>query len=375
MFLLSEGTGRWSALIMKKILVITLELGHNYGGILQAYALQQVVRKLGYEPVTSYTQNQGPLYKQILRRVPGLKAVATLLRPSDAPSTAATRAFVSQNIPTVPVPKRRRDFAKFAMVVVGSDQVWRAPYASLFTSFLIRAPRDLGRIAYAASFGKDNILEYNFIQRQICRRLIKRFNGVSAREQSGVAICANDFGVVAKRHVDPTMLLERAQYLELVAQGEALQPELFTYILDDSSETRRLVEEGTRLVGLEPFDFIKECDEGCSLLPVGSWISGIANASYVLTDSFHGTVFSILFNKPFLTFSNPDRGQTRMESLLELFGLEDRLISDPELLTEEIVAKPIDWGSVNNVLEREKERSRDFLREHMEVVHCPAQPW
>lgn len=350
-----------------RVLILTLSLGRNYGGILQAYALQQVVKTLGYEPLTAYAQNWGPLPKRILMRVPGMKTLAKRLGRLDGPSTDETDSFVSRFIPTIPAPKRKRDFETFDLVVVGSDQVWRAPYAALFTSFLAFAPNSLDRIAYAASFGKDNVREYSLIQRQVCRRLIKRFNGISVREQSGVAICANDFDVVAKQHVDPTMLLEQTHYLELVAEGEALNPELFTYVLDHSPETKQLVKEGTRLVGFESFDFILECDEGGSLLPVGSWISGIANARYVLTDSFHGTVFSILFNKPFLTFSNPGRGQTRMESLLKLFGLEERLVLDPELLTAEIVTKPIDWSSVNSVLEQERRRSQAFLSTYMKV--------
>lgn len=98
--------------------------------------------------------------------------------------------------------------------------------------------------------------------------------------------------------------------------------------------------------------------------PVEEWIRGFMDAEFVVTDSFHGTVFSIIFNKPFISIANESRGTTRFTSLLKLFQLEDKLVhslSDFNLTGY----KEINWENVNSILEREKTSSIQFLKENL----------
>jgi exopolysaccharide biosynthesis predicted pyruvyltransferase EpsI len=97
---------------------------------------------------------------------------------------------------------------------------------------------------------------------------------------------------------------------------------------------------------------------------VEEWIRGFMDAEFVVTDSFHGTVFSIIFNKPFISIANESRGTTRFTSLLKMFNLENRLIFSPEELNLDKV-KEIDWGNVNEILEQDKERAIFFLKRNL----------
>jgi exopolysaccharide biosynthesis predicted pyruvyltransferase EpsI len=101
----------------------------------------------------------------------------------------------------------------------------------------------------------------------------------------------------------------------------------------------------------------------CVFPPVTNWIRGFMDARFVVTDSFHGTVFSILFNKPFLAIGNPKRGMSRFVSLLKTFGLEDRLIEVNSPNIKNLVQQPIDFDKVNLILEHERSAAFSFLNE------------
>lgn len=102
----------------------------------------------------------------------------------------------------------------------------------------------------------------------------------------------------------------------------------------------------------------------CVFPPVEDWLKGFRDSDYVITDSFHGTVFAIIFNKPFITILNRERGVDRFNTLLGLFGLSDRLITSHDEL-ERIINKPIDFKMVNQRLHEEKIKSIDFLNRHL----------
>lgn len=102
----------------------------------------------------------------------------------------------------------------------------------------------------------------------------------------------------------------------------------------------------------------------CVFPPVEEWIRGFIDTEFVITDSFHGTVFSIIFNKPFISIANKSRGLTRFESLLKLFQLEDRLIFSYKDLNLNGF-KEIDWKKVNAILKREREKSKLFLEKYL----------
>ena len=159
---------------------------------------------------------------------------------------------------------------------------------------------------------------------------------------------------------------------EKVSQGN-----LFCYILDETSKKESLVKKIAELNGLKPFyvksketpslkNCVKNIDE-CVIPGVLTWIQAFKDAELVVTDSFHGCVFSIIFNKPFWVFINSERGSARFDSLLSLFNLEDRIISIDKDFSQFDWNRVIDWSSVNHLKTLYEEKSICFLQKHLKT--------
>lgn len=258
--------------------------------------------------------------------------------------------------------------------IVGSDQVWRPKYSpDISTYFLdfLKGNTTVKKISYAASFGVD-YWEYTEQQSRICKPLLKEFNSVSVREDSAVELCKSHMGVDATRVLDPTMLLIREDYESLMSENKSDQSDdyIMFYVLDPKLLKGALVSKikedlNLKLRRIMPLPYSKENSkdiEKCVYPPVSDWLSGFYNAKYVVTDSFHGTAFSILFNKPFIALGNVERGMSRFTSLLKLFGLESRLVTSLEQLKQGVLNETIDYEKVNTLLEVERSKSINFLR-------------
>ena len=146
---------------------------------------------------------------------------------------------------------------------------------------------------------------------------------------------------------------------------------LLNYILDDTPEKTALTNRIAKERGLVPFRVNSKVEDHLAPLaeriqpPVAQWLRGFYDAEFVVTDSFHACVFSILFNKPFLVVGNPDRGMPRFNSLLGAFGLEDRLITDPHAYK---VCKDVDWMNVMAVLAEKKNSTMFFLIDNLNTT-------
>jgi hypothetical protein len=383
--------------VSREVLITTLPLNGNYGGILQAYALQRVVLDLGFQPITD-TSRPKPFLKRVrwlLLRHPSRWMRMLSKAPDDRNwrmsrrIDAPLRAFVRRNIASgTPMETggtgrgRDRLARRFRTFVVGSDQVWRAAYADIPAQFLGmlepiqgESPR---RISYAASFGRDDLAEYSDDDRARAAALIRRFDAVSVREDSGVRICRDEFGVPAERHVDPTMLLKPERYRELVARaGGAQSPaaeRLLAYHLDANDALHRIEDELVARLGLTRLELLRPWPPSPSAyaarpadyvkFSVEHWLACFASAEFIVTDSFHGCAFSILFNRPFVVFANAERGATRFDSLLGVFGLEHHRVDAESTVIDDRVFKP-DWMKVNQVLDAERERGLSYLKLHL----------
>ncbi|MEG2403180.1 MAG: polysaccharide pyruvyl transferase family protein, partial [Muribaculaceae bacterium] len=103
----------------------------------------------------------------------------------------------------------------------------------------------------------------------------------------------------------------------------------------------------------------------CIYPSVENWLGSISKAGFVITDSFHGTVFSIIFNKPFLTILNKERGASRIESLLTMFELTDRIVYSSIEISNELLIKNIDYNKVNRIIKDERDSSLEFLKNNL----------
>lgn len=376
-----------------KIGILTLPLHDNYGGLLQNYALQMVLRDLGHEPMTIRVDyKDSNIFKvlfwigyRLLLRIYGKKIRVFDVSPSEKQKgiiSQYTSRFIKNNIQMTRRIKQKVDLNllaeyKFEAYIVGSDQVWRPKYSpqqsTYFLDFL-DGNTTVKKISYAASFGVNEWV-FNEKHTKEFGRLLKTFDAVSVREDSAVHLCKSYFNLDSSRLLDPTLLLHKESYIQLVeSQNIKKSPgNLFCYILDKNTEKSSLIEAVAEKYGLDPFSVMahrgfaelgKRNLDDCVYPPIEEWIRGFIDARFVITDSFHGTIFSILFNKPFLAIANRDRGLGRFTSLLKCFHLEDRLVYSLDDLESRNLTE-IQWERVNSILKSEKEKSLQFLKEHI----------
>lgn len=361
-----------------KIGILTLPLHTNYGGILQAYALQTVLERMGHE---------ASVISLKLRRKPGIIGLMRyfLLSPVKqfflnhiVPAQKSgkqgyyTAKFISKWI------KRDRYFSyneipqdRYDAIIVGSDQIWREIYVCdsnklpIETSFLDFAKDwDILRISYAASFGTDK-WEYNEKQTSNCLKLLQKFDAVSVREQTGVTLCQKYLSHDAQAVLDPTLLLCKEDYLKLLRGNRKKQHGiLMTYVLDEDDSKQLLIEKLREKLGLTIYKAnvsgIDHKDSGKNLVqpPLEDWLAGFDDADFIVTDSFHACVFSIIFNKPFVVVPNVVRGTSRFDSLLETFGQQFRIVKDTTNfeMTQAVLESPNCFDSNNS-----KKLSIEFL--------------
>lgn len=374
-----------------KIGILTQPLEHNYGGILQNYALQTVLSELGHEACTiniAGRRFQNPLRilasaaKRFFLRILGedIKIKIWYTVKESNIISQATQQFVIKNVKTTDRIRKKVDSKllekySFDAYIVGSDQVWRPRYSpQLATYFLdfLKNDTSVKKIAYAASFGVSD-WEFTNVQNKKYGSLLKQFDAVSVREDTAIDLCDRYFGLYPIHVLDPTMLLNREIYISLAVKENVKENKgnLFTYILDKGIEKNRIVELVSQKYDLNAFsvmqkiNYLEDGDINDRVFPpVEEWIRGFVDAQFVVTDSFHGTVFSILFNKPFIAIVNKGRGLTRFTSLLKLFQLEDRMVDSFDNFNFDSFNE-IDWNKTNAILNYEKHKSLQFLREHL----------
>lgn len=364
-----------------RIGILTLPLHTNYGGILQAYALQTVLERMGHEVEVfdrPYTFNisfwkkclaypKRMFCKYVLRRniIVRCEKYATHV---NLVKRQFTQPFVDKYIKRRVVKSvseiHRNDYDA---IVVGSDQIWRPMYFwNIANAFLDFATGwKIKRIAYAPSFGVDK-WEYNEKQTTVCKELLSKFDAVSVRELSGVQLCKNYLGRSAEWVLDPTLLLHVDDYKVLYEKKNTPKSNgtLLIYILDSSAEAEKLTKTVSERMGFAPFRVNSRIEDASASLnervqpPVEQCLRGFNDAKYIVTDSFHACVFSILFRKPFAVYANKKRGISRIESLLGYLGLENRIVRDA---SDSVQLEDIDYEEVYKKLNEMRRKSFDFL--------------
>lgn len=375
-----------------RIGILTLPLHFNYGGILQAYALQTILERMGHQVVvidksryrkvnwlkTAIGFPLACIKKYILKqKIDGLLGNYSYNKRIDDKRRISvfTQKFTDLHIHQLHINEFSDLNGKdFDAIIVGSDQIWRGKYSkSLLQSrtapFLGFAESwtHLKRIAYAASFGTDE-WEYTSQETQKCSRLIHLFDFVSVREQSGVATCQNRLNYDKAVHVvDPTMLLRIRDYEPLfINNSHPSKGNLMCYVLDETPELHKAIDNISKAKGLIPFFVGAKTNSKRLPLeqriqpPLEQWLRGFYDAQLVITDSFHACVFAILFKKQFFVMGNQDRGQARFESLLSTFNLEMRLLNG-ESVSNSLLVEDIDYEKVHKKLDEISKKSFDLL--------------
>lgn len=333
----------------------------NYGALLVAYSLQRAVDKLGYRAyhinffphfLFKGTVNEDNPFKQFGERF--IRRTGICINTAD----------LQENIN-----------GRFQKFITGGDQVFRWHCDFSFLLDWVSGKKTL--LSYSASFGLDSlnkIPEYTW-KKAYAEKCFHRFDAISVREQSGATILKQEFGINAEVVLDPTMLLDAEEYQEVIDGefSEVPAEEFVAYYMLDNELRADLYHPALAVSALADAGVFVDMrkNENGQFRSFGQWLHLIKNAKYVITDSFHGTIFSILYRKQFLTLDRPYGGSERIITLFETLGIDKRRFLPADQLASanlSLLDEPIDYVSVHEKLAEERERAMVFLRNGLAIV-------
>ena len=314
---------------------------HNFGAVMVGYAVEQAMKKLGYRPSTinfipkselfSVTGNNP--FELFRKRFMNLTGVVT--------SKEELSKYIND---------------RFNILCIGSDQIVRGGWSHDFAYYLDWVHGRKTLLSYAASFGTAS-LDMDRRQKVYAKKCLDRFDAFSVREYSGTDIMKREFGMDVPVVCDPTMLLSSEDYQPIIdAEASVTLPEEYIacYFLDEK------VDKLKELAKYYPvIDAYK--DENSDYRSVGDWLNIIKNAKYVVTDSFHGSVFSIIYRKQFIVLPTQNRGNERIETLMKHLG-QNRFVTGEESMTLNIFSRYIDYARSERLLEARRADGFSYLK-------------
>ncbi len=351
-----------------KIAIITM-ISNNYGNRLQNYALQESLSKVGGCVETLHNpwlESHNEILYRIKRCVRRLLAV-TDKKKKNVIRELSFAKFNKKYIKFSPLwlnknKDRQRAAELYDLFICGSDQVWNSHAKEISGKYFADFASNHQKASYAASFGTDNICEN---RREEFQKYLSGFNHISVREKSGVKIVKELTDINAEQHMDPTVLLDKDDWEKIEKKPKRISLNsnyLVAYILgEDNSNMEAVISKISQKYNLEIIRLGEVCNPNAEIFSPDEFVYLLHHAKCVVTDSFHGTVFSIIFHTPFFTFGRKgvEGGMsTRLKSLVEILGLEKRFNPKMEQCNLE---ENIDFDDVDKTIEVERKRSFDYL--------------
>lgn len=342
-----------------KVSIITYHDEDNYGATLQAYATYRAVKELGFIPeiINLHMAHRESIpYKIVF----GLKRWRfNAFRKKYMPNK--TRLYTS-------VDELRKNPPITDVYLVGSDQTWNPTISKEFALayFLDFGSGSQKRITYASSFGTSTWIDSDVAKKNNVKRLLSRFSTLLIREDKGVEIALKEFGLESKQVIDPVLLF--SSYPELT--GKLMQTnDIIVYkIKNDTEFYRRAVILGREMnCSVKSIGSLRQLKGIKTSYPetIEKWISNIGSAKYVFTDSFHGTVLSLLYHRQFVVYVGNPKLISRITSLLSLVGLMNRVCTNKNSMDEikHLLNEKIDYNMVDSILNRNRMHSLSLLKE------------
>lgn len=336
-----------------RIGILTHPQGGNYGGLLQCYALCTYLKKLGHDPIVIQRVADRSFWLwEFIRNILKTLHFPRYYNSNNVDRLVHIRPFIDKYlIRTMPIDsqrKMRKVCEKYHLdaVIVGSDQVWRHDYAMKFgyNYFLDFVPENIIKLSYAASFGLSE-WHYTASQTKKIKQLLSCFRGISVRESDAVPMLKHAIGINSMQLIDPTMLLLKEDYDIITSPRIVLEKYVFVYWLGDKQtiypEIEKYRNNGFSVVDLNLRDRVEQ-------IPVEDWLSYIKYADRVITDSFHGCVFSILFERQFKVYLNTSGGTSRIASLCSMFSIRNEC--------------QMDYSALNDILEQYRNKSENYFK-------------
>jgi len=343
----------------KKIGILNFHFSrNNYGAVIQAYALQKHLILNGYN-VENIDLKPKIFWKTLIIDIilgnPFEKFRKRYLK--------ITKKSFNESLTL-----NKESTTGYTHLIVGSDQIWRPSYCDFPKDyFLAFATNEQKKISYAASFGINNWeAKYPINEYQV---LLKKFSAVSVREDTGIAICKNVFDIDAKHVLDPTLLVNKKIFTELIGSNNLNKNKIVYYKLDQDNDFKKAinfleVELNVTSVNIYYKEIIFFGFIFKKFKRVNHWLASLKNSKLIITDSFHCICFAIIFNKNFVYYINKNnRGLSRIQSLFSLLNITGKIAEGFQDLkaNKTTLLKSPNYRLINKAIKQQQQKSSDFL--------------
>ena len=371
---------------MKRIATITFHASYNYGSNLQAYALQEYIKKISngnceYKIINLRTDKQKEMYKTFFEKKGVLNQIKsnmffyykkTLLRKKEL-----FENFINNKLNITKEYKSLEDLKnedlKYDYYIAGSDQLWNIRSKDFDWSNFLEFASNGKKISYAASFGPKK-LELLPAEKERIKEDLLKFDEISVREQGSFESVKNIVNINSEINIDPTMLLNKLDWEKLDESNSPIYRKgkyIFLYNLKgkEYQKLARKISKELRLpIIISNYRSVKEINFGVKkVYDVGpiEFLNLIRNAEIVLSSSFHGTIFSILLNKPFFALNGKE--DLRINTLLKKMGLEERSVNFSDYESKCKNAFNINFELAEQKLNEERKKSEKYLKRVLDI--------
>lgn len=367
---------------MNKIGIVTLNGYYNYGNRLQNYALQEVLKSYNYDVETIWIDKnklsiKQPFYKQVVKAVIKPKVILKKIKNKTFPYKKKdqrverfkqfSNKYINETTYSISEHNMPKELLNdFEYFVVGSDQVWNPFYIRGSSLFFLSFVPKRKRISYAASFGISNIPE-NHVENY--KKWISSMEHISVREQEGAEIVKQLTQRTPSVVVDPTILLSKEDWL-IISESAKNKPKkdiLLTYFLGEiPNEVQSKIKKYKKKYKLKVVNLADSKQKKYYLTDPSEFLDYIYSAKLFFTDSFHGAVFSILFETPFIVTNRKSKTpsmNSRIDTLLSTFKLESRHIDNVYDNDNQIFN--MDFSHTYNILTYERNKAFEYLKKSL----------
>lgn len=360
-----------------KIGIITFHCSYNYGSALQAYALQTYLKKIGCDAkIIDYVDLVNFEDYQLFRRSLYKKKIKSLfgdiyyLLPNYKRKKSfegfADKYFTLTEKRYTDISSMNELNSEFDTFICGSDQIWNTNCTKGVNPafFLAFADSSKRKIAYAPSIAEESI---DFHKNDEFVGYLKDFDYISVRENSFAPMLSDITGKPVTLAVDPTLLLDKADYEKILTGTSIKGKYIFAYILEENSVLNSFTNTLSQKYNM-PVVYIDKKTQHCFKNGINAygiapneWLSLLKNAQFVVTNSFHATVFSVIFSKQFIVFPTEKSG-SRMSDFLINLGLDNRLYNESIDIEQKI-----DFSNSKKICDELSRSSKEFLKNSLDI--------
>jgi len=367
---------------MKRIGIVTI-WSNNYGSVLQAYALQTIIERLGYQVEIiqhyrdSFQKESQSRFKQILHSSPSFLLEYAMNYKRNRMLHQGYADFKSSRLKiSEEAYYQDSDFSDLASnydaIVVGSDMLWSYDFKNNWPFYFATFAPSEKIVTYAPSFGKNDLSKEEI---EMCKPMISRITHLSCREEAGISFIKEHFGLTAEHVIDPTLLLSGEEWSHLLGDMPRLVKDnyILSYVFRGSCQNgRKQLFDQLNSRKYKQLIFINGQEGKFKnniyrgyFSPI-EYVTLFRDADFTVTDTFHGLMFSLIFNKPFIVLDKSSFGVSsdRQQSTLKTYGLEDRFVTPNIKVSDELMQ--LDYTVVERKIRKNREKSIRYLKKSLE---------